>query len=84
MPLKLKSNSPTTLNQTQSLVNNTYVLGHLAGSVVEHLPLALRVIPESWDLVPHQVPCMGPASPSACVSASLSLSLSLCVCVSHE
>ena len=52
--------------------------GHLGGSVVEHLPLAPVVIPGSWDQVPQQdIPCMEPASPSACVSASLSLSVSL-------
>ena len=45
--------------------------GCLGGSVVEHLPLAQGMIPESWDLVPHQAPCREPASPSACVSASL-------------
>ena len=28
-----------------------------------------------WDQVSHQAPCMEPASPSACVSASLSVSL---------
>ena len=33
------------------------------------------VILETWDRVPHRAPCMEPASPSACVSASLSLSL---------
>ena len=53
-------------------------LGRLGGSVVEHLPLARGVTPESRDQVPHQAPCMEPASPSACVSTSLSL------CVSHE
>ena len=37
--------------------------------------LAQGVIPGSWDQVPHRAPCMEPASPSACVSASLSLSL---------
>ena len=31
---------------------------------------------ESQDRVPHQAPCMEPASPSACVSASFSLCLS--------
>ena len=45
------------------------------GSVVEHLPLALVVIPESWDQVPLQVPQREPASPSAYVSASLFVSL---------
>ena len=45
-------------------------------SVVEHLPLAQIMIPESWDRVPHRAPHEEPASPSAYVSASL--------CVSHE
>ena len=31
-------------------------MGHLGGSVVEHLPLAQAVIPGSWDQVPHQAP----------------------------
>ena len=47
-------------------------LGCLGGSVVE--PLAQDVIPGSWDRIPHPAPCMDPASPSACVSASLCLS----------
>ena len=54
--------------------------GCLGGSVLEHLPLAQGVILGSRDRVPHQAPCMEPASPSACVSASLSLSF----CISHE
>ena len=55
--------------------------GSLGGSVVQRLPLAQGVILESWDgvphraPVPHQAPCMEPASPSACVSDSASLSL---------
>ena len=53
-------------------------VGRLGGSVVEHLPLAQGMILESWDRVPHWAPCVQPASPSACVSASV------CVCVSHE
>ena len=57
----------------------TYVLGHLCGSVVEHLPSAQVVILDSWDPVPYRAPCREPASPSACASASLSLSLSLCI-----
>ena len=49
-------------------------------------PSTQGVILESWDQVPRRTPCMEPASPSACVSASLSLSLCVCVCVcvSHE
>ena len=48
-------------------------LGLLGGSVVEHLPLAQGVVLETQDRVLHQAPCMEPASPSACVSASPSL-----------
>ena len=51
--------------------------GRLGGSVVEPLPSGQGVILESWNQVPHRAPCMEPASPSACVSASLSLSVSL-------
>ena len=43
-------------------------LGHLSGSVVEHLPSAQVVILGSWDRVLHWAPCREPASPSACVS----------------
>ena len=53
-------------------------MGHLGGSVVERLPSAQGVILESRNQVSRRAPCMEPASPSACVSASLSL------CVSHE
>ena len=53
----------------------TGVEGHLGGSAVEHLPLAQVVILGFWDQVPHRVPCMEPASHSACVSAPLSVSL---------
>ena len=49
--------------------------GRLGGSVVERLPLAQGVVPESQNGVPHQAPLGGPASPSACVSASFSGSL---------
>ena len=51
--------------------------GCLGGSVLEHLPLAQGVILGSRDRVPHQAPCMEPASPSAHVSASLCVSLCL-------
>ena len=47
--------------------------GPLGGSVVGHLPLAQVMILGSWDRVPHQAPCMEPASPSAYVSASFSV-----------
>ena len=39
-------------------------------------PAAQGVILETRDQVPRQAPCMEPASPSACASASLSLCLS--------
>ena len=45
--------------------------------MVEHLPSAQGVIPESWDQVLHQAAHKEPAPPSACVSASLSVSVSL-------
>ena len=51
-------------------------LGHLGGSAVEHLPLTQGVTLGYQDRVPRRAPCMDPASPSACVSASLSLCLS--------
>ena len=41
------------------------MMGCVGGSVVECLPLAQVVIPGSWDQVPHQAPCIEPASPSA-------------------
>ena len=42
-------------------------------------PAAQIVILETQDRVPRRrAPCVEPASPSACVSASLSMSLSLC------
>ena len=45
--------------------------GCLSGLVT---PLAQSVILETRDRVPRQVPCMEPASPSACVSVSLCVS----------
>ena len=48
--------------------NMVEFVGHLGGSVVEHLPSAQGVIPESRDGAPHQAPCEEPASPSLCVS----------------
>ena len=51
--------------------------GRPGGSAVWHLPLAQGMILGSRDRVPRQAPCMEPASPSACVSASLSFSVSL-------
>ena len=57
-----------------SCLLNAAELGRLGGSVVECLPSAQGVIPESQDRVPHRVPCREPASPSAYVSAFLCLS----------
>ena len=54
---------------------NLLMLGHLGGSVVEHLPLSPVMILGSRDGVPHRAPCREPASPSACVSAFLCVSL---------
>ena len=48
--------------------------GRLGGSVIGPLRSAQDMILGSWDQVPHQAPCMDPASPSACVCASLYLS----------
>ena len=49
--------------------------GQLGSSVVEHLPLALVIIPGSWDQILYQTPRREPASPSTYVSASLCVSL---------
>ena len=38
-------------------------MGCLGGSAVGRLPLARGVTLESQDRVPHQAPCMEPASP---------------------
>ena len=48
--------------------------GWLSGLV---LPSAQGVILETWDRVLRWAPCMEPASPSACASASLSPSVCL-------
>ena len=50
-------------------------MGRLSGTAVECLPSAQGMILESQDRVLHWAPCMEPASPSACVSASLCVSL---------
>ena len=42
---------------------------------MERLPQAQVVTSGSWDPVLHRAPCLEPASPSACVSASLRASL---------
>ena len=50
-------------------------MGHLGGSLVEHLPLAQVMILGSWDQVLHQAPHREPASPPTYVRASLYVSL---------
>ena len=50
-------------------------MGHLGGSVVEHLPVAQVLILGSWDQVPHQGPHKESVSPSAYVLTSVSVSL---------
>ena len=50
-------------------------MGHLSGSVVEHLPLAQVVILGSEHRVLHWALHTEPASPSAYVSTSLCVSL---------
>ena len=46
--------------------------GSPSGAAVWRLPSAQGVILETRDRIPRRAPCMEPASPSACVSASLS------------
>ena len=58
-----------------SLIFKNVDTGMPGGSAVECLPSAQGVILESQDQFPLRAPCMEPASPSACVSASLSVSL---------
>ena len=50
-------------------------MGHLGGSVVEHLPLAQDLIPEFWDQVPHWAPAWGLLLLPLPVSLPLSVSL---------
>ena len=58
---------------TTHFLHKNSTQGHLGGSVVERLPLALVMIPGFWDQVPYRSPCREPAAPSAYVSASLSM-----------
>ena len=53
---------------------NWRVAGWLSGLA---LPSTHGLILETRDRVPRQAPCMEPASPSSCVSASLTLSMSV-------
>ena len=48
------------------------VLGHLGGSMIEHLPLAHSIILGSRDWVPHRASCVEPVLP-------LPVSLSVCL-----
>ena len=52
-------------------------LGHLGGSVVEHLPLAQGMILGSWDQVPQRAPMRNLVLP-------LPMSLPLCVSLMNE
>ena len=54
------------------------VQGSLGGAAVWRLPLARGAILETRDRIPRRASFMGPASPSACISASVCV----CVCVS--
>ena len=54
----------------------------MAQQLSKHLPLAKGMILESQDQVPHQAPCMKPASPSVYVSASPSAYVSASLSVS--
>ena len=63
-------------NNWFQILKKKKIEGSLGGTAVWHLSLAQGVILETRDQIPGRAPCMEPASPSACVSASL--------CVSHE
>ena len=54
---------------------NSHYRRCLGGLAVECLPSVQGGIPGFQDQVLHWAPCMEPASPSACVSASLCVSL---------
>ena len=57
------------------MLNKRY-LGHLGGSVVEHLPLAQIVIPQSWIEPRIKLP------PAGSLLLPLPMSLPLSVCLS--
>ena len=63
------------MRQSIGAQKETTNLGHLGGSMVEHLPLAQVMIPGSWDRVLHGALHREPASPSAYVSAPPSVCL---------
>ena len=56
-----------------------FIKGFWAARVAQWFsaPSAQGVILETRDRIPHQAPCMEPASPFACMSAFLSLCVSL-------
>ena len=64
------------LKTSNILTHQTDILGQPGWLSGLALPSAQGVMLESRDRVPYRAPCMEPASPSPCVSASLSLSLS--------
>ena len=57
------------------LLKQGHHLGHLDGSVVEHLPLAQVMISEPQDRVLQFAPFREAASPSPVISALVSVSL---------
>ena len=67
--------NPTFDNQpsgSTTLLQKPVVVGHLGGSVVEHLSSGCDPrVPESWDQILHWAPHREPASPSAFLSVSL-------------
>ena len=62
---------PLPWGNTLNFLLRKNVWGPLDGSVVECLPLAQMVIPESWDGVPHGASCRELADVSASVSLLL-------------
>ena len=65
------------LKTSNILTHQTDILGQPGWLSGLTLPSAQGVILETRDQGPHRAPCMEPASPSPCVSASLTLSVSL-------
>ena len=63
MPLALETSKKRAKSKQKTITKkytfsffNRNLKGHLAGSMVEHLPLAQVMIPGSWDGVLHQAP----------------------------
>ena len=80
--IKFKKVVERILEESKQKMWKLGIPGWLSGLV---LSSAQGMTLETQDRIPRWVPCMEPASPSACVSASLSLSPSLSLSlVSHE